>query len=164
MITFSSLYNHQQKKYKFKNMKRNILLLALFIFSVTGYAQPLAKTFTKQPVKSIDWGTKSTSFVDGFWEMAAKELEKKFTKKMVDSMVKYGESSMYYASGFDYAKKEDLKLYVVAEFNNNFGGKFRGVKYIVMVPYEENKELWRLDRTKPNDFFLVFPKEAVVLQ
>lgn len=145
-------------------MKRNILLLVLSFITATAYTQPLAKAFTKQPVRSVDWGTKSKSFADGFWEMAATELQKKFTKKLVDSMVKYGESTMYYAPGFEYAKKEDLKMYVVAEFNNNFGGKFRGVKYIVMVPYAENKELWRLDRTKPNDFFLLFPKEAVVLQ
>jgi hypothetical protein len=82
---------------------------------------------------------------------------------MVDSMVKYGES-MYHPSGFDYAKKDSLKMYSVAAFNNNFGGRFHGVKYLLLVPYAENKEAWRHDRTKPNDFFLVFPKEAIVLQ
>lgn len=144
-------------------MKISLLLLAFMFTGTAIFTQPLAKKFTMQAVKSVDWGTKSKSFVDGFWEMAEKELQKKFTKKMVDSIVKYA-NSMYYASSFDYVKKEELKMYVVAAFDNNFGGKFRGIKYIVMVPYADNKDLWKRDNSRPNDFFLVFPKEAVVLE
>ena len=136
--------------------------MSLF-FSLVANSQQLAKKFNKQAVKSVNWGDQGKRFVDGFWEMAEKELQKKFTTKFVDSLVRYA-ASMYFASGFDNAKKETLKLYLVAEFDNNFGGVFRGVKYIVMVPYAENKELWSNHKTKPNDFFLVFSRDAVILQ
>jgi hypothetical protein len=48
---------------------------------VIAWSQPLAKTFNRQAIKSVDWGANRRTFVDGFWDMAAKELAKKFTKK-----------------------------------------------------------------------------------
>lgn len=146
---------------KIKIMKRNILLLLLSFVAFSTVAQPRAKKFTRQAVKSVQWGTKSSKFVDGFLEMMTKELEKKFTQKLVDSILLSSYASDYFNQA--YVKKEDLKLFVVAEFDNNFGGVFRGVRYIVMVPYGENKELWSLN-SPPRDIFLVFPKEGVTLQ
>lgn len=143
------------------------------IFSLTAaflafqlHAQTLSKTLSKdRPVKGLNWGSMSINFVDGYWEMVRPQLEKKFTKKIVDSIETHA-MSMYQPSGFD--SDNDLKaksnIYLVAEFNNMFGGTFHGVDYILWVPYDENGELWKFDKTHPNDFFLVFPKEAVELE
>jgi len=119
----------------------------------------------KDAVVSVQWGSRSKRFVDGYWEMVELQLQKKFTKKIADSIVRYAQS-MYFPSGFDdnLTSKEGIKMYVVTTFDNNFGGKFRGVNYIVWVPYEENRMLWKNNNTRPNDFFLVFPKDAIVLQ
>ena len=142
-------------------MKRYILLLLLVFVTATTIAQTKAKNLTRQAVASVKWGTKSAKFVDGFLEMTREELQKQFTQKLVDSLIVYANTQGYFESA--YPNREELKMFVVAEYNNNFGGVFRGVKSIVMVPYQENKALWK-HNTKGCDFFLVFPKDGVTLQ
>lgn len=145
----------------FNNMKR-ISLLLLFSFAVTSImAQKKAGTLTRQPVASVKWGTRSARFVDGFLEMTREELKKQFTEKLADSLVLGVNSQEYFDAA--YPDRETVKLFVVANYNNNFGGTFRGVKTIVMIPYDENKALWK-HQTKGRDLFLLFPKEGVTLQ
>lgn len=139
------------------------MLLILLLFTVIARSQTLAKTLSKEhPVKSVNWGSKSSHFVYGYWEMAMPQIRKKFTKKLADSIEKYS-ISFYFPVTLD-SWKDSIKMYHVTSFDNNFGGTFHGVNYILFVPYAENKFLWPFDRTKPNDFFLVFPKEAVELE
>jgi hypothetical protein len=148
-------------------MKKIIFCIAIFLFAITVQAQVVAKTFsTKTPVKILSWGSRSVYLLDGYWEMATPQLEKKLSKKLVDSIKNYN-------SEFDYPvslksslenneakpNKGDLKMYLVATYNNNFNGKFHGVVNIIWVPRAENKN-WGGFAWK-NDFFFIFPKDAV---
>jgi hypothetical protein len=143
-------------------MKTYVVLFILIFCSFISSAQSLADVLTKKPVKSVEWFAKSTVFAEGFWDMVAPQLEKQFTKKLADSIVTYS-SPKHFPGGFKDVPKEQVKLYWVTSFENNFHGKYWGTKYILMVPYAENKDLWKNTQTPPNDFFLVFSKESVVL-
>jgi hypothetical protein len=147
-------------------MKKIIFGIAI-LFTVTVQAQPVAKTFsTKTPVKVLSWGSRSVRQLDGYWEMAKPQLLKKFSKKLADSIENYNSEFSYPAflnTSFnnDEAKpdKNDLKMYLVATYDNNFNGKFHGVINVIWVPRAENKN-WGGPAWK-NDFFFLFPKEAV---
>lgn len=77
-------------------MKPFVISFAIVFFYLNINAQSIAKILSKDhPVKSTQWGMKSTSFVDGYWEMVRPQLLKKFTKKLVDSIETYS-MSMYY--------------------------------------------------------------------
>jgi putative Ca2+/H+ antiporter (TMEM165/GDT1 family) len=148
-------------------MKKIIFCLAISLLTATAYAQPVAKTFsTKTPVKILEWGSRSVYLLDGYWEMATPQLQKKLSKKLVDSIKNYNSEFEYPASlktslENNEAKpdKNDLKMYLVATYNNNFNGTFHGVVNIIWVPRAENKNwsgfIWK------NDFFFIFPKDAV---
>jgi hypothetical protein len=143
-------------------MKQNFVLFVILLISLASGAQSLTKTLDKNhPVKTIEWGSRSTTFVDGFWEMVEPQLKKQFSKKLVDSIITYS-MSMYYPSRLD--KIDSINLYYIASISNNFGGSFHGMMSLLWVPYEENKFLWKYNRTRPNDFFMIFPKSAVVLE
>jgi hypothetical protein len=137
------------------------LLILLCCYNIE--AQHLSgKLLKNHPVKSVQWGSVSVMFIDGFWDMASPQLRKKFTRKIADSLEAYS-MSMYQPGSFD-QKRDSAKMYMVATFDNNFGGTFHGVEYVVMVPYAENKKLWQGEKTRPTDFFLIFPKNAVELE
>lgn len=143
-------------------MKHIFTLLILFCSYAVIAQSPAKKLVKDHPVKSVQWGSVSVMFIDGYWDMARPQLLKQFTKKLADSLETYA-MSMYQPRLFD-EMRDSLKMYWVATFNNNFNGMFHGVEYIVMVPYAENKKLWQNDKTRPVDFFLVFPKSGVELE
>ena len=146
-------------------MKQVIIILLVFT-SLQLYAQTPANKFSREhPVKSVNWGGMSTTFVDGFWEMVMPQLRKVFTKKLADSIDRYS-MFMYQPAFFRLAKNEardTLKIYQVAEFNNNFGGTFHGVMYLLLVQYAENKQMWGPADRQHDDFFLVLNKKDVEL-
>ena len=147
-------------------MKQFIIILLLFAYSQL-HAQTLANKFSREhPVKSVNWGGMSTTFVDGFWEMVMPQLRKVFTKKIADSIERYSlfmSQPAFFRIGKNEAR-DTLKIYKVAEFNNNFGGSFHGVMYLLMVPFNENKQLWGPADRQNYDFFLVLNKNDVVLE
>ena len=147
-------------------MKKNILFLAFTAAAFAASAQPLAKTFTRQELKELQWGARGVDFTMDFWDMALKQLKTKFSKKLVDSIGQYS-SSIYQPDGFRALLRTggDINCYVVAKFNNIYGGTSHGVEYVVLVPYAENKKLWESEKIRtPIDFFLIFPGDAVTLK
>ena len=148
-------------------MRKIISCIVIFLFVITANAQPVAKNFsTKTPVKILQWGSRSVYQLDGYWEMARPQLLKKLSKKLVDSIENYN-SEFYYPislkSSLDKSDakrdKDELKMYLVATYNNNFNGSFHGVINVVWVPRAENKDWGGLPWK--NDFFFIFPQEAV---
>ena len=152
-------------------MKKILSVILILTFGFTANAQSVAKNFsTATPVKINAWGSRSVSFITGFWEMAIPQLKKKLSKQLVDSIYNYS-SQMYQPQEFtrslehEDAKpdKNDLKMYLVATFDNNFNGTFHGVEYVIWVPKAENKDWTPKEYPLENDFFLIFPKEAITI-
>jgi hypothetical protein len=149
-------------------MKNFIACTILLLLTITVKAQPAAKTFnTKAPVKIINWAGRSVYFADDYWTMARPQLEKKLSKALADSIITYAAEDLYpvtVKAALSNAErkpgKNDLKIYHVATFNNNYRGKFHGVIYVLWVPRAENKT-WAKDAAWQNDFFIVLPKEDV---
>lgn len=149
-------------------MKNFIACTILMLLTITVKAQPAAKNFnTKAPVKIINWAGRSVYFAPDYWTMARPQLTKKLSQPLVDSIVTYAAEELYppavKAALIDTEikpGKNDLKIYHVATFNNNYRGKFHGVIYVLWVPRAENKN-WAKDAAWQNDFFIVLPKEDV---
>ena len=145
-------------------MKRTYLLILLLTLATISNAQ-LVKTLSKtSPLKTADWGTQPSSYVDGYLDMARVELSKTFSKKLVDSIVNNSWPSGYPVKWKNIDKGE-VKVYKIGDFNNNFRGSFHGVITVLWVPYAENKTLWEGDfHLQPYDFFVFLPKEAVTIK
>lgn len=148
-------------------MKKYIFSLVFTAVAFAASAQPLAKTFTRQEPKELQWGARAADYTSDFWDMALKQLKTKFSKKLVDSIGQYS-SAIYQPDGFRKLLRTggDINCYVVAKFNNMYGGSSHGTEYVVIVPYAENKKLWESERGQrtPIDFFLIFPADAVTLK
>ncbi|MGC4104003.1 hypothetical protein [Ferruginibacter sp.] len=150
-------------------MKKLMILMAVCC-CINVSAQKIATTFSKEkPVQSVEWGTRMVTAITGYWEMAIPQLKKKFTKKLVDSIEMYTAEYLCPAQikdalSHDNNRKYDinkLKVYLVAEFNNNFNGSFHGVEYVLWAPMADNNDF--AEGELRNDFFFIVPKEAVTL-
>jgi len=153
-------------------MKKIIVLIPFFLIIITGAAQTVAKTFsTKTPVTIVSWGNRSVYQMKGYWEMATPQLEKKFSKNLADSIKSYT-SEIYYPTAFTHSlenekatpNKNDLKMYLVGTFDNNFNGSFHGVIDVIWVPRAENNNWTGATVLWDRDFFMLFPKEAVAVK
>jgi hypothetical protein len=153
-----------------KSMKNFIAVTILILLAATSKAQTFAASFSiATPVKITSWGSRSVHFVSGYWDMARPQLEKKLSKRLVDSIISYSAEYLYpddlrtsLANNDFKPDKNDLKMYLVASFDNNFNGTFHGVIYVVRVPVSENKT-WAYDDDWKSDLFIILPKEAVKL-
>jgi hypothetical protein len=150
---------------------KKISFVAIACFAtIIGSAQTVATSFSKKDkVEVTNWDARSVSFISGYWEMARPQLIKKFSSELVDSIVAYSSSTSYPAGlddflGLDEAfalpVKNKLKVYLVGTFDNNFGGKFHGTEYVLILPKDENKN-WKPGIEWEHDIFIIIPKNAV---
>jgi len=148
-------------------MKKIVFLLSILL-SLKAAAQNDTVFSKKTPAIINNWNGRTVLFLPGYWEMAIPQLKTTLNEKLVNRIASYSNQA-YYPSGLtevlnadDNTTKNDLKIYWIATFDNNYNNQFHGKDVVLWLPKEDNKN-WNTSLDWKNDIFIVIPLTDVEL-
>lgn len=150
-------------------MKIKGIILLIGVLSVSNtYAQRNGESQEKKyPLAKVkDWGKKSMSFADNFWDNKKDQIVMQIGEAEYEKMLRNsdwrkipGQMSIWNGKkktepAVLYPKLDKLNVFQIASFNHVYQGKDFGKFVILRCPFEENKN-WDSTATWDTVYFIV---------